>query len=93
MPLYLWKCRKCGFEREELRKAGDYESPKCVYCDNEIMERLFTPVASILKGSGWTRGNYTKLRNRSKEQGKKFFKRHDNLKEMSEKSVNEKPTA
>ena len=92
MPLYSWKCAKCGFVREELRKVGNDTAPLCVYCKNEVMERLFTPVTAILKGPGWTRGVYHKVRERSKEQGTKFFNRHPDLQEQAKKSVDEKPT-
>jgi len=91
MPIYAWKCEKCGFEREELRKVGDDTAPKCVYC-NIIMERYLTPITAILKGSGWNRGVWTKLRDRSKDQGNKFFKRHPDLQEKAKQSVNEKLT-
>lgn len=92
MPIYSWKCGKCGFEREELRKVGDDTAPNCVYCKNQLMERLFTPVTAILKGPGWTRGDYRKLRDRSKEQGKKFFNRHPDYQEKAIESVDKKPT-
>jgi putative FmdB family regulatory protein len=92
VPIYSWKCEKCGFEREEIRKVGDDTAPKCVYCKDIVMERLFTPVTAILKGPGWTRGVYRKVRDRSKEQGNKFFKRHPKLQEMAKRSVDEKPT-
>jgi len=92
MPLYVFKCHKCGFEREELKKFDDTTIPSCIYCKNQMMERVFTPVTAILHGPGWTKGDYQKLRDRSKEQGKKFFKRHENLQDMAQKSVEDKPT-
>ena len=34
MPIYVWKCTKCGAVVEELRKMGDDEPPKsCGQCD------------------------------------------------------------
>jgi len=91
MPIYAFKCEKCGFEREELRKLGDTTTPKCVYC-NVVMERLIVPITAILKGPGWARGDWRKLRERSIQQGNKFFNRHDDLKQTSEQAINEKPT-
>lgn len=93
MPLYEYRCEKCGFIREEIKKVEDLEKvPFCVYCKDQLMERVFSPVATVLRGPGWSHGDYAKLRERSKEQGKKFFKRHPDLQVMAEKSVTEKPT-
>jgi putative FmdB family regulatory protein len=93
MPIYSYSCPKCGFIRDELRKMGDTQAPQCVYCKNQVMNREFTPVATVLKGSGWNNGDWSKLRRRSVDQGKKFFKRHPDLQTLSEKSVAEKPTS
>jgi len=92
MPIYSWKCERCGFTREELRKVGEYDAPNCVYCANSKMERVFEPIAVIFKGAGWINGEQAKLKKRSTEQGKKFFKRHPDLQDWSAKSVAEKGT-
>jgi putative FmdB family regulatory protein len=90
MPIYSFQCSKCGFIREELRKTGDLTAPKCVYCKEEVMERVFEPVATIFKGTGWTNGSQVKIQKRSAEQGKKFFKRHPDMQDWSQKSVADK---
>ena len=34
MPIYVWKCTKCGETIEELRKLGDTEPPtSCAACE------------------------------------------------------------
>ena len=92
MPIYSFQCSKCGFVREELRKMGDFTAPKCVYCKDEVLERVYEPVATIFKGTGWHGGSQAKLKKRSLEQGKKFFNRHPDLQDWSAKEVSEKGT-
>lgn len=88
MPLYEWCCEKDGSLHEELRKVGDLIPPMCEIC-GQPMQRIFTPVTSILKGSGWSKGQYEKIRRRSEEQGKKFFHRHPDKQNMVTEKVNE----
>lgn len=66
---------------------GDCTPPMCPKCDAK-MEKVITPVTTILKGQGWNHGVYEKLRKRSEDQGTKFFKRHPDLQEMSKKTIN-----
>jgi putative FmdB family regulatory protein len=88
MPIYSFECKKCGAVSDVLRKVSDYTPPDCI-CGKK-MERIFTPVSSILKGAGWSKGQWSKLRKRSVEQGKKFFRRHPDFQEMGEQKIAEK---
>jgi putative FmdB family regulatory protein len=83
LPIYQFKCKNDGFTREDLRRMGETYSPNCLVC-NCKMDYIISNPAVILKGSGWNHGSREKLKNRSREQGKKFFKRHDDLKLKSE---------
>jgi len=71
MPIYSFKCEKCGFVREEIRKMGDTKPPSCINCDTP-MDRLFTSPTVIIGGPEATQ---EKLKKRSDEQGKRFFSR------------------
>lgn len=76
MPIYSFKCEKCNSEKDELRKMGDYSPPICC---NEFMIRTFNPISFQTK-----EGTLEKVRSRSRNQGKKFFKRHPELQAKSE---------
>ena len=91
MPIYSFQCPKCGFIREELRRMGDCETPKCVNCKNQVMDRVFTPVVTVFNGPGWNHGSQDKLKTRSKEQGKKFFRRHPQYQEMGARKIESIP--
>lgn len=70
---------------------GDYDPPLCPKCQSK-MQKIISPVGAVLfKGTGWGNGEQIKLRKRSKDQGKKFFKRHPDLQDMAVKSMDSKP--
>ena len=91
MPYYEFVCAKCEEYKIELRKIGNYDPPVCPKCQSK-MEKIISQVGTILfKGAGWLNGEQTKLRKRSKDQGKKFFKRHPDFQDMAVKSMDSKP--
>ena len=69
MPVYVFKC-ECGLTSEELRKFGDADPPDCV-CGKR-MERVFSIPVVI---SGGPEATQAKLKKRSDEQGRQFFRR------------------
>ncbi len=91
MPYYEFECEKCTETIVELRKLGDYDPPACSKCKSK-MRKVISPVGAVLyKGAGWNNGEQVKLRKRSKDQGKQFFKRHPDLQERAVKSMDAKP--
>ena len=70
MPIYEFKCLKCGFIFERMMKVND-ESPKCMLaiktnhpkvlerCDGET-KRLISKSTFHLKGEGWYKDGYSK---------------------------------
>lgn len=69
MPIYSFECEKCGFIRDELRKMGDTSPPNC--CE-ATMNRVFSMPNVIVGGPEATQA---KLKQRSDEQGKRFFRK------------------
>lgn len=81
MPIYQFQCN-CDAVKEEFRKMGEFYSPDCSICGSKMIYMIGTP-SVILKGQGWNHGSQEKLRNRSREQGRKFFRKHEDLKDKS----------
>ena len=50
MPYYDFRCPTCGATREISMSYGENVHPVC--CD-ESMERVYSPVGVIFKGSGF----------------------------------------
>ncbi len=52
MPLYEYRCRKCGKVVEKIQKMSDRPLNKCEACGGKL-ERLVSAPAIHFKGSGW----------------------------------------
>jgi len=57
MPIYSYKCDKCGKVFDKFQKVGCDDIVKCIYC-NSNASRLFSPVGIIFKGSGFYTTDY-----------------------------------
>ncbi len=57
MPIYEYQCRKCKKVTETLEVAHEGPLRKCPACGGRV-ERLVSPGAFILKGSGWYATDY-----------------------------------
>lgn len=56
MPIYEYKCRKCGKIIEVSQKVGDLPLTKCK-CGGKL-RKLISSTSFILKGSGWYATDY-----------------------------------
>jgi len=61
---------------------GEVHSPNCSVCGSEMTYVIGMP-SVILSGKGWNHGSQEKLKERSRNQGRKFFRRHEDLKDKS----------
>ncbi|UCE42438.1 MAG: zinc ribbon domain-containing protein [Candidatus Aminicenantes bacterium] len=52
MPLYEYKCTKCGSVFEVLQKVNDLPLKKCIHCQGAV-KKVLSPPAIQFKGSGW----------------------------------------
>ncbi len=52
MPLYEYKCVKCGHRFEKIENVGAPETRKCPKCGAKA-ERMLAAPAIQFKGSGW----------------------------------------
>lgn len=53
MPIYEYRCRACGFEKEYLQKLSDPVISDCPSCGKAEMAKLVSAAGFQLKGSGW----------------------------------------
>ena len=52
MPIYEYKCEKCGKEFELFRSITDNGSPGCKFCHGPV-KKLISRSSFHLKGTGW----------------------------------------
>lgn len=57
MPIYEYRCRKCDGRTERLQGIHDAPLKKCPDCGGRL-EKIMSPGAFILKGSGWYATDY-----------------------------------
>ncbi len=59
MPLYEYKCKKCGHRFEKIQKFSDPPVKKCPDCGGGVEQLLSAPAVQF-KGSGWYVTDYAK---------------------------------
>ncbi len=57
MPLYAYRCEKCGHEEEHIERFSDDPISKCEACKGPT-KRIITGTAFALKGGGWYADGY-----------------------------------
>lgn len=59
MPIYEYKCKKCGKEFEVIQKFSDKPVAECIECKGPV-EKLISQSSFHLKGDGWYATDYAK---------------------------------
>ena len=59
MPIYDYKCNACGTRFQKVKKITDDTLPSCKSCGSDDTEKLISPSAFVLKGSGWYLTDYS----------------------------------
>jgi putative FmdB family regulatory protein len=59
MPLYEYKCKKCGHQFEKIQKFSDKMVKKCPECGGSVEQMISAPAVQF-KGSGWYVTDYAK---------------------------------
>ena len=53
MPIYEYKCLKCGHQFEVIQRFSDNPVEICPNCKNNKVEKLVSAPSFRLKGGGW----------------------------------------
>ncbi|MBI4279615.1 MAG: hypothetical protein HY660_14280 [Armatimonadetes bacterium] len=59
MPIYEYRCTKCGHQFEVYQQVSDAPVSTCEQCGGSV-RRVFSPVGIIFKGSGFHATDYRK---------------------------------
>jgi len=68
LPLYEYRCRKCGAVNEKIQKFSDPPLKTCEKCGGKL-ERLVSSSAIQFKGSGWYVTDYARKSTAGDSQG------------------------
>ena len=85
MPIYEYRCSKCGHELETLQKVSDAPLKKCPSCEQESLQKLVSAASFRLKGGGWYETDF-------KKDNKKHLADNDNS-PASKEAGSDKPAA
>ena len=58
MPIYEYRCERCGQNVEALQKMSDAPLKVCKHCGEEALQRVMSRTSFVLKGSGWYATDY-----------------------------------
>jgi putative FmdB family regulatory protein len=95
MPLYEYKCGRCGETFEVIQKFSDEPLTAHEGCGGEV-ERLLSPPALQFKGSGWYVTDYARNNTSRPGNGKsdsKDSKKESKTETKSESKTESKPSA
>lgn len=53
MPIYEYRCQKCGAIIEKLQKINDEPLVTCAECNEDSLEKQISNTSFQLKGKGW----------------------------------------
>jgi len=98
MPIYEYKCKKCGYIFEQLQKISEKPLRTCPKCKKSGLAKLISNTSFQLKGAGWyvtdfkSKNNTDDKKNKSdecpvdkKKEGKKEAKTVEKPKDAEKK--------
>ncbi len=86
MPLYEYKCKKCGHRFERIVKFSDPPLKKCPKCQKGALEQLISSSAIQFKGSGFYATDYAAKSAPAEESAKKGEETKSSEQKADEKS-------
>ncbi len=60
MPIYEYRCSKCGHQLEVLQKFSDQPLVQCPACQKDGLQKLVSAASFRLKGGGWYETDFKK---------------------------------
>lgn len=53
MPVYTYRCGNCGVQFDQTQKFSEDSLTKCPECGKNTLQKVYTPVGIVFKGSGF----------------------------------------
>jgi len=92
MPVYEYKCNKCGHITEMWQKFSDPPLAKCEICGGSV-KKIISQNTFHLKGSGWYVTDYASgaSKNKPAHKAEKEKKPKDKTKDVSKETSKKSP--
>ena len=69
MPLYEYKCKKCGHRFELIQSFSAEDAKECPVCHGEVERLISTPARAHFKGSGFYSTDYASSSSKPADSG------------------------
>lgn len=83
MPVYTYRCQKCGFEFTQMQTFSDKPLTTCRECRADATERVLQLSPIIFKGSGWYSTDHRSSSSQSRRPDKERDKAESSTREKS----------
>ena len=93
MPVYVYHCGECDFQFEQQQKFSDKPLRRCPECGQNSLNKVYTPVGVIYKGSGFYSTDHRSNSGASPTPKAKKEEKTESKKETSEKPAKTKEKA
>jgi putative FmdB family regulatory protein len=90
MPVYTYRCDKCGQQFERQQSFSDPALTRCPECGKKALKKVYQPVGIVFKGSGFYATDHHSPSGRTE---KKADEKIANEKKADEKKTDEKKDA
>ncbi|MBP6940185.1 MAG: hypothetical protein KBB65_00290 [Syntrophorhabdaceae bacterium] len=88
MPIYEYECTECGKVLEIFQKISEEPLTECPMC-NGAMQKIISPCAFHLKGTGWYVTDYKKPVDSANGKNGKNGAKHTEKKEEKTETISE----
>ena len=89
MPIYEYKCQKCGKQFEALQGINDPDLKSCKFCRGKV-HKLISMTSFTLKGTGWYATDYAGKKTQSAKKQDKETTSKESTTPTETKSVSTK---
>jgi len=90
MPLYEYRCGKCGKRTEVIQSFSERPLRICPHCGERALKKMMSAPAIQFKGSGWYVTDYAGKKGESKEPSPESSSSKAESKESSSESSSDK---
>ena len=87
MPIYTYRCERCGVQFDRRQKFSDDPLTDCPECKKKTLRKVYLPVGIVFKGSGfYSTDNRSPSGSRPKKENSSTEKHESSSKDKKDKT-------